>query len=314
MRQGLLAGLGLAALVGPLGGLAATVWTGPRLTRSDGDGPDQITPRVALTRGGIQGLFNSVQESGFSHFLSPKDTEWANGTTANYASLFYTDWNDWAKGVNPNPPSTVGVDAVLHLKTDDIYLDIKFLSWAVASGGYAYERSTPGAPPNNPPAVALTSPVSGAAFAAPATVTLQATASDPDGTIAGVEFWSGATSLGTVTTPPYGRAVSNLAAGTYSFTAIATDNAGLSATATVVSVTVVTPGVARFDPNLSNVGGALTLRLSVTPGLSYAIDSTSTFTTWTPWTNFVATNAIMSFLAPITPDPRFFRGRLWPNP
>jgi hypothetical protein len=42
------------------------------------------------------------------------------------------------------------VNTVLHLKTDDIYLDIKFLSWSERSGGgFSYERSTPGASPGN---------------------------------------------------------------------------------------------------------------------------------------------------------------------
>jgi hypothetical protein len=93
--------------------------------------------------GGIQGLYNAKTESGFAHYFSPADTLWANGTTANYATLSYTDWNSWAKGVNPSPPSTVGVNAVLHLITDDIYLDIKFTSWAAANGGFSYLRSTP---------------------------------------------------------------------------------------------------------------------------------------------------------------------------
>jgi hypothetical protein len=37
----------------------------------------------------------------------------------------------------------IGKDAVLHLIADDIYLDIKFLSWtAGGGGGFSYERST----------------------------------------------------------------------------------------------------------------------------------------------------------------------------
>ena len=152
------AALALTALALPAAMHAATVWTGPRITRSDVNDPDQMTATVALTRGGTQGLYNSAQEAGFTHFLSPKDTEWANGTTANYASLSYTDWNTWSKTINGGPPNTVGVNAVVHLKTDDIYLDIKFLSWATG-GPYSYERSTPGTPSNNPPTCLLyTSP------------------------------------------------------------------------------------------------------------------------------------------------------------
>ncbi|OGA50631.1 MAG: hypothetical protein A3G25_09050 [Betaproteobacteria bacterium RIFCSPLOWO2_12_FULL_63_13] len=141
----------------PLATQAATVWTGPRVVFTKADGTDskqaanqdRLTSNVWLTRGGSQGLYNAARETFFSHNLSPADTEWATGTTANYASLTYTNWETWAKSVGspPGPPATVGVNAVLHLKTDDIYLDIKFLSWSVrpASGtGFSYERSTPG--------------------------------------------------------------------------------------------------------------------------------------------------------------------------
>ena len=104
---------------------------------------DRLTSNVWLTRGGNRGLYNIAKEAFFTHSVSPADTEWASGTTANYASLTYTDWETWARSVG-NPPSTPGVNAVLHLKTDDIYLDIKFIFWSMRSGGFSYERSTPG--------------------------------------------------------------------------------------------------------------------------------------------------------------------------
>jgi len=52
------------------------------------------------------------------------------------------------------------------------------------------------APPNLPPTVSLTAPAAGAVFTAPATITLRATATDSDGTVAKVEFLNGATKLG----------------------------------------------------------------------------------------------------------------------
>ena len=132
------------------------MWSGPKVvfTKADGADPtqaanqDRLTSNVWLTRGGSQGLYNIAKEAFFTHSVSPVDTEWASGTTANYASLTYTDWETWARSVG-NPPATPGVNAVLHLKTDNIYLDIKFLSWSQRSGGFSYERSTPGASPIN---------------------------------------------------------------------------------------------------------------------------------------------------------------------
>jgi len=108
---------------------------------------DRMTSNVWITRGAIQGIFNAAVESSFAHFSSPAGTEWANGTLANYASLTYHDWNSWAKGVNVNPPSTVGVDAVVHLISDDIYVGIKFTFWGGSTGLFAYQRTTPPLPP-----------------------------------------------------------------------------------------------------------------------------------------------------------------------
>ena len=146
--------LSIACLSAPLATEAATVWSGPKMvfTKAAGADPtqaanqDRLTSRVWLIRGGTEGLYNIAQEVSFGHSFSPADTEWASGTTANHASLTYTNWETWARSVG-RPPATPGVNAVLHLKTDDIYLDIKFLSWDQRSSGFSYERSTPGVIP-----------------------------------------------------------------------------------------------------------------------------------------------------------------------
>jgi hypothetical protein len=132
----------------PIAADAATVWNGPRITfvRLNGaesslpQNQDRITPNVWLARGDTMGLYNARRELNYG-FGSPSDTEWAYGTTADYASLTYRSWLDWAES---GPPGTVGRNAVLHLKTDDIYIDIKFRSWTQSSGGgFSYQRSTP---------------------------------------------------------------------------------------------------------------------------------------------------------------------------
>ena len=75
-----------------------------------------------------------------------------------------------------------------------------------------------------PPLVALSAPANGATYVAPATVSLAATASDPDGTIAKVEFFAGATLLGEDTSAPFTFAWTGVTAGSYALTAVATDN------------------------------------------------------------------------------------------
>jgi YD repeat-containing protein len=90
----------------------------------------------------------------------------------------------------------------------------------------------------NPPTVSLTSPTSGAVVTAPATVTINASAADSDGTVSKVEFYQGQTKIGEDTTAPYSYTWSNVAAGVYSLTAVATDNAGATGSSSAVTVTV----------------------------------------------------------------------------
>ncbi|SEG98319.1 Cellulose binding domain-containing protein [Nonomuraea solani] len=91
------------------------------------------------------------------------------------------------------------------------------------------------------PTVSLTSPTAGQTYTAPATVAIAANAADADGTVAKVDFYQGTTLLGTDTSSPYGYSWTNVAAGSYSITARATDNAGLTTTSSPVGITVSPP-------------------------------------------------------------------------
>ncbi len=100
-----------------------------------------------------------------------------------------------------------------------------------------------------PPTVALTSPTNGQVLSAPATITVSATAADSDGSVAKVDFYQGATLIATVTSPPYSVSIPNLGTGSYTFSARATDNAGLATTSTTATVSVdVPPTVAITAP------------------------------------------------------------------
>jgi chitinase len=96
------------------------------------------------------------------------------------------------------------------------------------------------ASPNVPPTVSITNPVSGTVFAAPANVTIQAPASDTDGTVTNVQFLVGSTVLSNAATAPFSAVTNNLAAGSYTLSAIASDNNGATAT-NQVTISVVTP-------------------------------------------------------------------------
>ena len=105
---------------------------------------------------------------------------------------------------------------------------------------------------NQPPSISLTFPASGATFTAPGSITLSANASDSDGTIVRVDFYSGSTLLGTDTSSPYSLAWNNVLAGSYSLTAVAHDNAGattVSSTHDIAVKPVALPSTAVFTPS-----------------------------------------------------------------
>jgi hypothetical protein len=142
-----------------------TVWSGPTITfnktgsdptdTSDPLNQDRLTDNVWLTRGGEQGMFNIApgHEENYIRYTSPADTQWATSVmsantgktiaAANWAELSFTDWAPSYGG----PGSTLGANiathsAVVHLLTDDIYLDLSF-SFFTSGGEFTYTRSTP---------------------------------------------------------------------------------------------------------------------------------------------------------------------------
>ncbi len=103
---------------------------------------------------------------------------------------------------------------------------------------------------NRPPAVSMAVPADGATFTAPANILLAAHASDTDGMVKTVEFFQGTTRLGLRTNYPPGSMRldnpfylewANVLPGSYTLTAKATDDRGLTATSPPVRITVVEP-------------------------------------------------------------------------
>jgi M6 family metalloprotease-like protein len=111
---------------------------------------------------------------------------------------------------------------------------------------------------NQVPTVSITSPVTNASFAAPATINIDAEATDIDGSIWKVEFYNGSSWLGSDFTAPYSYTWNNVPAGVYNITALAIDNLGASASSTRNNIAVVTnqaPTVSITSP-LTNAGYA----------------------------------------------------------
>jgi len=102
--------------------------------------------------------------------------------------------------------------------------------------------------PNLPPTVLITNPPDGTVFTAPASVTIQASASDSDGSVTNVQFLVGSTVISNRTAAPYAATTNGLPAGNYTLTAIASDNIGAKATNSVSIIVNNLPTVAITNP------------------------------------------------------------------
>jgi endoglucanase len=93
---------------------------------------------------------------------------------------------------------------------------------------------------NTPPTVSLTSPTASQSFPAGTAVSLSATASDPGGAVARVEFRVDGALVNTATAAPYTFSATGLTAGNHTVTATAVDNGSpaLSTATPAVSFTV----------------------------------------------------------------------------
>lgn len=102
---------------------------------------------------------------------------------------------------------------------------------------------------NTPPTITLTSPANGATFNSGIDLGITASATDPDatyGAVSYVEFIINGVRLSVDSNAPYQFTWTNVPVGTHVITAIATDNAGGTGSATPVTITV------GFDPSGTN--------------------------------------------------------------
>jgi hypothetical protein len=134
---------------------------------------------------------------------------------------------------------------------------------------FELELSAVIAPPSNfAPLVTITSPPNNTTFAAPANVSLAANASDPDGTVTNVAFYQNGVKLADDAVAPYAFAWNPVPAGVYALTAVATDGQGLSATSTVVNLTVSTNTAAPTVVSKTPPPGIVTNLTSITVNFS----------------------------------------------
>ena len=172
-----------------------------------------------------------LQNSGERLRLERPDTPNSNGVAYIVVDeVRYNDKAPWPLGADGDGPS-------LQRRTPRAYGN-EPTNW-FASG------ITPGGANvfNTAPLCALVSPTNGATFVVPATISLSATASDPDGTIVRVEYYDGDALLTVVTNAPYNFVWSGATVGSHTLIAKARDN-GLAVTPSApVTITVQPPPV-----------------------------------------------------------------------
>jgi plastocyanin len=167
---------------------------------------------------------------------------------------------------------------------------------------------------NTPPSVTITNPANGAVFAAPASFSIEASASDPGGSVTQVEFFRGTTSVGVDTASPYTAAVAALSAGGYTLSAVATDNGGAKAT-NEISVSVVTPVAVRLSSAERLSASQFRFSYSANAGLRYAVERSGDLTSWTSISTNMAASSTETFVDnAATQSQNFYRVRRLGNP
>jgi N-acetylneuraminic acid mutarotase len=106
-----------------------------------------------------------------------------------------------------------------------------------ATHGAIY-NSTGSSNGNIPPFVSINVPIDGATFESGANININVNATDSDGTISTVHFYANNTLIGTDATSPFNFAWNEVRGGSYSLTAVATDNSGGVTTSSPVRINV----------------------------------------------------------------------------
>lgn len=148
----------------------------------------------------------------------------------------------WTTPITTTFASTTSWQTAYFTGSGAKYLRIKVISTISGANTCSMaEVKLRGCAANVYPTVTITSPLNNAPFTAPAAINITANAADTDGTITKVDFYNGATLLGSDASSPYTFTWSSVSTGNYNLTAIATDNSGATTTSTIVTIVVAVP-------------------------------------------------------------------------
>ena len=197
----------------------------PQVYRGDGTG-GQLAPfqsNVALTAGTYQTVGFAMEGTTCSHFIG--------------GSVTSTGTIDVVEG-DTDAALLIGTRGDLFTKMKGDIAEILIYDRALTPAERASVASYLGLKygiANELPTVSLSATPAGPSHPAGTTLALTATANDTDGTITDVKFFANGTLIATATAPPYSIGVTLESAGSYTFTARATDDrSGITDSAPVV--------------------------------------------------------------------------------
>ena len=172
---------------------------------------------------------------------------------------------------------------------------------------------------NQPPSVSVTSPATGATYAAGSTIPFSVAASDADGMVTWVGFYVDSVLRTSTTSSPYSTSLTNLAAGVHTLTAVAWDNKGawttsaprtltigssgstsnppptVALTAPAAGTTFTAPASIALSATASDVNGTVAQVSFYANGTLLGTDTSSPYTF--SWTNVGAANYALTAIA-----------------
>ena len=164
---------------------------------------------------------------------------------------------------------------------------------------------------NVPPVISWVTPTNNQTFIRPNTIALTASATDANGTVSNVAFFSGTTLLGNVTNGAgnqYSLTWSNAAIGSYTLSARVTDNSGATNKSPATIAIVVQPLTLTLPGKQTN--GQFRLTFQGQNGQNYVLETSTNLTGWTPvWTNTPINGLLMFTNVNATDRARFYRVR-----
>ena len=152
----------------------------------------------------------------------------------------------------------------------------------------------------------MTSPGAETSFTASANITIAADASDPDGTIAKVEFFEGPRKIGEDSSSPFAATWNNVPEGDYQIAAVAHDDQGATTRSADVSI-----HVRRLVVNSMRrlADGTVELTVSGAVGRTAYVYVSDDLEAWAPLTSVMNTTGtvVINDPAAATADRRFYR-------